>query len=102
MFCNGLRCDNPVCAYSQGRDYNTVDGRRFRNTSAAWTGPSKQQAYLKSKFVSNDYTDPNTNLKTLTVYTLTWTLTDRHDGRRLGPIKKFCTRFKVSTPQTTR
>src|SRR6218665_1563250 len=77
MFCNGLRCDNPVCAYSQGRDYNTVDSRRFQNTSAAWTGPSKQQAYLKSKFVSNDYTNPNTNPKTLT--TLTWTLTDRHD-----------------------
>jgi len=39
------------------------------------------EAYLKSKFVSNDYTNPNTNPKTLT--TLTWTLTDRHDGRRL-------------------
>jgi len=55
--------------------------RRGQNTSAPLTGPSKQQTYLKSKFVSNDYTNPNTNPKTLT--TLTSTLTDRHDGRRL-------------------
>ena len=86
-------------AYSVGRDYNTVDGRRFWNanalstvancdevsmfwsTSAPLTGPSKQQAYLKSKFVSNYYTNRNTNPKTFP--TLTWTLTDRHDGRRL-------------------
>ena len=47
------------------------------NTSAPLTGPSKQQGYLKSKCVYNDYTNPNTSPKTLT--TLTRTLTDRHD-----------------------
>ena len=37
-----------------------------------WGEASKEQVYLSSMFVSNDYvTNPNTNPKTLTTLTLT-------------------------------
>jgi len=60
-----------------GRVYNSVDGCRFSNTNAPSTGPSKEQACLRSIFVCNDYTNPNINPRTLT--TLTMTLTDPHN-----------------------
>src|SRR6218665_2565671 len=33
--------------------------------------PSKEQAYLRSMFMSDNYTNPNTNPRTLTTLTLT-------------------------------
>src|SRR6218665_1900756 len=71
------------CHYYYGRDYSTVDGRSKRK--CYWTRASCDCRRLQIgdvtqevKFLSNDYTNPNTNPKTL--MTLILALTDSHDA----------------------
>src|SRR6218665_2604930 len=66
-----------------GRDYSTVDGRSKRK--CYWTRASCGCGRLQIgdvtqevEFLCNDYTNPNTNPKTLT--TLALTLTGQHDA----------------------
>src|SRR6218665_1531852 len=77
-----------ACTKYNGRDYSTVDGRSRRK--CYWTRASFDCGRLQIgdvtrevEFLSNDYTNPNTNPKTLT--TLALTLTDHHDA-----LESFC------------
>src|SRR6218665_3006570 len=70
-------------AHNIGRDYSTVDGRSMRK--CYWTRASCDCGRLQIgdvtrevEFLSNDYTNPNTNPKTLTMLALT--LADHHDA----------------------
>ena len=69
--------------YVYGRDCSTVDGRS--KLKCYWTGAACDCWRLQIsdvtrevKFLSNDYTNPNTNHKTLT--TLALALTDTHNA----------------------
>src|SRR6218665_675429 len=76
-----------------GRDYSTVDGRSKRK--CYWTRASCDFGRLQigdvtreGEFLSNDYTNPNTNPKTLT--TLALTLADHHDAFESCCARVFC------------
>ena len=78
--CLNQGCQEP---FLKGRDYSTVDGRSKRK--CYWARASCDCARLQIgnvtrevEFLSNDYTNPNTNTKTLT--TLALTLADHHDA----------------------
>src|SRR6218665_79154 len=69
--------------FDLGRDYSNVDGRSKRK--CYWTRASYDCGRLQIgdvtravEFLSNDYTNHNTNPKTLT--TLALTLADHHDA----------------------
>ena len=55
-------------------------------------GPSKEQSYFRS----NDYTNPNTNCRTL--MTLTLTLSDPHDQWRSVGILRAGTKHEIGAP----
>jgi len=80
---HALKKFQALSAFFQGRDYSTVDGRSTRK--CYWSRESCDCGWLQIddetrevKFLSNDYTNPNTSPKTLT--TLALTLTDHHDA----------------------
>ena len=78
-----------LCMYLYlGRDYSTVDGHsrlKCYLTRASCDCGRLQigDVTREVEFLSNDYTNPNTNPKTLT--TLALTLTDHHDA-----LESFC------------
>ena len=76
-----------------GRDYNTVDGRSKRK--CYWTRASCDCGRLQIgdvtrevEFLSNEYTNPNANPKTLT--TLALALADHHDAFESFCAPGFC------------
>ena len=83
----------PFVIYLVGRDYSTVDGRSKRK--CYWTRASCDCGRLQIggvirevECMSNDYTNPNTNPKTLT--TLALTLTDPHSALGSFCAPEFC------------
>ena len=80
-------------SFSLGRDYSTVDGRSRRK--CYWTRASCDCGKLQIcdvtwevEFLSNDYSNPNTNSKTLT--SLALTLADHHDAFESFCAPVFC------------
>ena len=106
VFCAGCFCFSQGCylqlsirrredytAITAGRDYSTVDGRS--NRKCYWTRASSDCGRLQIgdvtrevEFLSDDYTNPNTNPRTLT--SLALTLANHHDAfeRFFAPV--FC------------
>jgi len=84
---------SPPSLFQFGRDYSTVDGGSKRK--CYWTRTSCYCRRLQIgdvtrevEFLSNDYTNPNTNPKTLT--TLVLTLADHHDAFESFYVSIFC------------
>src|SRR6218665_2321885 len=72
-----------------GRDYSTVDGRSRR--TCYWTRASCDHGTLQIgdvEFLSNDFTNPNTNPKALT--TLALSLANHHDAYASFCAPLFC------------
>src|SRR6218665_2829434 len=83
----------PHSGLINGRDYSTVDGRS--KWKCYWTRASCDCGRLQIgdvtrevEFLSNDYTNPNTNPKTPTTFALT--LADHHDAFESFSAPVFC------------
>jgi len=93
-----------TCRLMLGRDCSTVDGRS--NRKCYWTRASCDCGRLQIgdvtrevEFLSNDYTNPNTNPSTLT--TLALSLADHHDAFESFCASVFCTLYEtIPAPST--